>query len=328
MISGRGLGITGGTLDKLEAIPGYRTRLATKEFLEVVRRCGCAICGQTERLAPADRKLYALRDVTGTVPSVPLITASILSKKLSEGLQALVLDVKCGCGAFMTTPDQARALALSLLTVARGLGVRTAALITDMDTPLGRTAGNAVEVLETLRVLRGEGPADVAALTVALGAQMLLLAGVESSEPQAREKIERTLAAGQGYDKFVEMVRLQGGDTRALEDPARLPQPGAVAVLKAKQAGCVVAVDAGKIGRACLLLGAGRTKTSDGVDPAAGIAEMVKPGEWVAAGDRLATLQAASSRQTEAALPLAAAAYRIAPEAPAARPLIIEALLK
>ena len=227
MISGRGLGLTGGTLDKLEAIPGFNTRLSPDAFRAALSRAGCAIIGQTDRLAPADRKLYALRDVTGTVPSIPLITASILSKKLAEGAASLVLDVKCGCGAFMRTPEQARALADSLLRVGRALGRTMAALITDMEQPLGRTAGNALEVREAVDVLRGGGPADVRSLTLALTARMCLLAGVATDAAAAERDLAARLDDGRALAAFRDMVAAQGGDIRVADDPgAVLPTAG------------------------------------------------------------------------------------------------------
>ena len=215
MISGRGLGATGGTLDKLEAIPGFRTNLSTAEFQQVCRDVGCVISGATADLVPADRKLYALRDVTGTVPSIPLITASIMSKKLAEGLDALVLDVKHGTGAFMKTLDDARALARSMVDTGKRMGVPTVALLTDMNQPLGRMAGNANEVNESVDALIGKGPADLMEVTLDLGAELLVLAKRESSTAAARKRLEKTISSGAGLEKFREMVAAQGGDLDA-----------------------------------------------------------------------------------------------------------------
>ena len=222
MISGRGLGITGGTLDKLESIPGYDTRLDNARFREVVDRVGCSIIGQTDRLAPADRKLYALRDVTGTVPSIPLITASILSKKLAEGAATLVFDVKCGAGAFMKTPADARALADSLLAVARGAGRHAEALVTAMDQPVGETAGNALEIAESVDLLRGAGPADALELALRLAVPMLTLSGVSPDEASARALLEKKLASGAALETFARMVEAQGGDPRVAEAPEKV----------------------------------------------------------------------------------------------------------
>jgi pyrimidine-nucleoside phosphorylase len=215
MISGRGLGATGGTLDKLEAIPGFRTNLSTAEFQKICREVGCVISGATADLVPADRKLYALRDVTGTVPSIPLITASIMSKKLAEGLDALVLDVKHGSGAFMKTLDNARALAKSMVDTGNRMGVPTTALLTDMNQPLGRMAGNAVEVNESVDALRGEGPADLMEVTLKLGAELLVSTGREATPAAARMRLEKAIATGAALEKFREMVAAQGGNLDA-----------------------------------------------------------------------------------------------------------------
>ncbi|MCX6997894.1 MAG: thymidine phosphorylase, partial [Kiritimatiellaeota bacterium] len=279
MISGRGLGLTGGTLDKLEAIPGYRTQLPTAEFLLIVAACGCSIIGQTERLAPADRKLYALRDVTGTVASIPLITASILSKKLAAGVDGLVLDVKCGRGAFMPTPAAARELAHSLVRVGRQMGQKMAALITGMDQPLGRAVGNALEVVEAIAALQGRGPDDLLEVTLALAERMLLLAGVARNAAEAGTLLARQLESGAAWEKFLDMVRRHGGDVAALEHPDRLPRARLQESFPAPASGFVAAADAEYIGRACLLLGAGRAQITDTVDPAVGVADLVKIGE-------------------------------------------------
>ncbi len=327
MISGRGLGITGGTLDKLEAIPGFNTRLSVEAFRRVLADTGCAIIGQTDRLVPADRKLYALRDVTATVPSIPLITASIMSKKLAEGAGALVFDVKCGRGAFMRTRKQAHDLAASLLDTGRAMGRRVAALITGMDQPLGRTAGNGVEVAEAVDVLRGRGPADVRALTLALTAQMTLLAGVHADAATAARELAARLDDGRALEVFRRMVAAQGGDARVADDPARhLPRPGATLEVPSPRAGHVVLVDAGMIGRVVLQLGAGRRTTDDIIDPAAGVSALVQCGERVAAGQPLLRLHARDAATAESLRAEAEAAVEIA-EAPRPQPpLILETL--
>jgi pyrimidine-nucleoside phosphorylase/thymidine phosphorylase len=328
MISGRGLGLTGGTLDKLEAIPGFNTRLSPDAFRAALSRAGCAIIGQTDRLAPADRKLYALRDVTGTVPSIPLITASILSKKLAEGAASLVLDVKCGRGAFMRTPEQARALADSLLRVGRALGRTMAALITDMEQPLGRTAGNALEVREAVDVLRGGGPADVRGLTLALTARMCLLAGVATDAAAAERDLAARLDDGRALAAFRDMVAAQGGDIRVADDPgAVLPTAAVMESLPAPADGWVAGVDAEIIGRVVLQLGAGRRRSDDVIDPAAGVDRLVQCGDRVRRGDTLMRLQAATPDLIAAVRDAARGAVRLA-DAPVTRPpLILETLL-
>lgn len=300
MLSGRGLGLTGGTLDKLEAIPGYRTNLSDAEFVRTVRDCGCSITGQTTRLVPADRKLYALRDVTGTVPSIPLITGSIMSKKLAEGIDVLVLDVKCGRGAFMKTRADARQLAESLAAVGRAMGKRVGALITDMNRPLGRAAGNALEVVESLESLRGRGPADLMELTLALGAEALVMSGAASTREAARGIQREKLESGEAYRRFHAMVRAQGGDVEALEDYNRMPCAPVQEPLAAPCSGWVADVDAERIGRACLLLGAGRTKSDDRIDPAVGVSDLVQVGEKVAKGQVVAVIHAANDFFPEA----------------------------
>ena len=327
MISGRGLGLTGGTLDKLEAIPGFNTRLSIEAFQRVLAEVGCAIIGQTDRLAPADRKLYALRDVTATVPSIPLITASILSKKLAEGASTLVFDVKCGRGAFMRTREQAQALAASLLNTARTMGRRVGALITDMEQPLGRTAGNAVEVAEAIEVLQGRGPADVRALTLALTAQMTLITGIHTDAATATRELTARLDDGRALDVFRRMITAQGGDGRVIDDPTRyLPRPDASLELPAPRSGQVVFVDAEKIGRVVLQLGAGRSRTEDRIDLAAGISGLVQCGDSVSSGQPLMRLHAHTAAIAENLRAEALAAIEIT-DAPCPRPaLVLETL--
>ncbi len=324
MISGRGLGITGGTLDKLEAIPGYSSQLSIPEFQRVVAEVGCSIIGQTARLAPADKKLYALRDVTGTVPSIPLITASIMSKKLAEGADTLVFDVKCGRAAFMQTPDAARELARSLLRVGRALGRRMGALITDMAQPLGRTAGNAVEVAEAIETLKGGGPADTRALTIELTALMCERAGVMSDRAAARRALAERLDDGRALEVFRRMVEAHGGDARVIDEPLRLPQPGAVLEVPAPRDGIVTEIDARQIGRVVLQLGGGRTATDDVIDPAAGVDRLVQAGEAVARGQPLMRLLARDAARAGELLHEAAAAVQLGEVPPAERKLVIE----
>ncbi|MEI6564550.1 MAG: thymidine phosphorylase [bacterium] len=326
MISGRGLGITGGTLDKLESIPGYRTGLSIPEFIKVIQACGCSMIGQTERLVPADRKLYALRDVTATVPSIPLIVSSIMSKKLAEGIDGLVLDVKCGRGAFMTTLEDARALAEGLVRVGRAMGKRVTVMITRMDQPLGRSVGNAVEIMESMDILKGRGPADCTELTLLLAAEMLVVAGVAPTADAGLAVVRRKLASGEPFELFKKMVRLHGGNTDVLDDPRRFPSSAVRVDYGAPASGFVRDVDAGKIGRASLLLGAGRALTTDAIDPAAGLSNLVKTGEQVDAGSPLVTLHAASQDRVESAMELVRAAFVIGAEPVAAVPLLLERL--
>jgi len=327
MISGRGLGITGGTLDKLESIPGYRTDLSTEEFVAVVEKCGCCIIGQTAELAPADKKLYALRDVTGTVPSIPLITASIMSKKLAEGIDALVLDVKFGQGAFMKTLEEAQQLAMNMVEVGTRMGKGIAALITDMNQPLGRSAGNAVEVAETVETLRGDGPDDLLEVVIALGARMLMLAGRAEDNLQAIEQLRRQLTSGAALEKFRTMVELQGGDPRVVDDPGILPQAPIRRPLPAPSPGYIAAVNAEEIGRGCLVLGAGRQRTEDRVDHAVGVTGLAKVGQKVEAGDPLLVAHARNEDSLQQAWPHFEAAFQITGTAPEPRPLVVDTIL-
>jgi pyrimidine-nucleoside phosphorylase len=283
-MSGRGLGHTGGTLDKLESIPGFRVALSPDEFVAVLQSVGCAIVGQTADIAPADKVLYALRDVTATIESVPLISASVMSKKLAEGSQALVLDVKCGRGAFMKTRDDALELARSLVAIGTAHGVRTEAFVTAMDGPLGRAVGNALEIAECLEVLGGGGPADLRALVETLGARALQLAGRATSDADGRTQIAAAIADGRARATLRAMVVAQGGDPGVIDDPERLPRAAHVAIVEAPAAGVVAAVDAELIGRASVLLGAGRDRAGDPVDHAAGIRLHVTAGMPVTRG--------------------------------------------
>jgi pyrimidine-nucleoside phosphorylase/thymidine phosphorylase len=325
MISGRGLGHTGGTLDKLEAIPGFRTDLPVDRFRALVREVGACLIGQTERLAPADRRLYALRDVTATVQSIPLIAASIMSKKLAEGIDALVLDVKVGSGAFMKTVGDARALAATLAAIGRRMGKRVSALLTDMSQPLGRAVGNALEVVETVELLRGAGPPDLRLVTVELTAEMLVLAGVARDGAAARARVEAAIADGSGLAKLEEIVRAQGGDPRALSDPERLPRAPRTWEVRAPAAGHVEAIDAEALGLAAVALGAGRARVEDRVDPAVGLVVHRRLGDPVARGEPLCTVH--EGDRSEPRPRMAArleAAFRIGPTAAAPPPLVIE----
>jgi pyrimidine-nucleoside phosphorylase len=326
MMSGRGLGLTGGTLDKLESIPGFRVTLTASEIRAVLREVGCCMMGQTEAIAPADRKLYALRDVTATVPSIPLIVASIMSKKLAEGAEALVLDVKWGSGAFMRTVAEARDLASALVRVGRQAGRQVTALITDMNQPLGRTAGNALEVREALDILRGAGPDDARGLTLDLCGHMLALGGLVPDPAAGRARAEQVLKSGAALERFRRLVACQGGDARVADEPERLPAASLREPILAEDSGYVALADAGAIGRACALLGAGRSKASDSVDPAAGVSELAKVGQPVKRGETLAVLHANSRAALEAARPLAVAAFRIGPSPIAAPRLVVETL--
>jgi len=324
MISGRGLGLTGGTLDKLESIPGYRTDLSTQQFRRVLEDVGCSIIGQTERLAPADKKLYALRDVTGTVPSIPLISASILSKKLAEGAGALVLDVKCGEGAFMRHRDDARRLADTMVAIGRNMGRRMSAFVTAMDQPLGRTAGNALEVRESIETLQGNGPADVVALTLELGAEMLVLTGVSPASDAARALLRAKLESGEGLQTFARMIEAHGGNPAVCENLSLLPQAVHIVEVPARRRGFVSAVSAEAIGRVVLLLGGGRRRTTDRIDPSVGVDRLVKIGAHVATGDVLMRIHARDGKSAEEVLKLAQDAVTVGPDVPASPPLIYE----
>ncbi len=311
MISGRGLGLTGGTLDKLESIPGYRTDLSSTELQKVVSDCGCVITGQTGRLAPADKKLYALRDVTGTVSSIPLITASILSKKLAAGVQGLVLDVKFGSGSFMKTESEARELAETMVAVGTRSGCRVEALLTDMNRPLGRSVGNSLEVHEVVRALRGEGPADLVELTFALGGRMLSMMGIPGDDHALRSLLADALHSGRAFEKFLKMVHLQGGDPVLVESPGELPTASTIETLPAPNAGYVTAVDAGKVGRSAFILGAGRTRREDVIDFAVGVSDLKQVGESVSKGESLCSIHANATGNLEEARTLLASSFTI-----------------
>jgi pyrimidine-nucleoside phosphorylase len=326
MISGRGLGHTGGTLDKLESIPGFRTGLSLDEYRAQVGQIGCALIGQTKDLAPADKKLYSLRDVTATVECLPLICGSIMSKKLAEGIDALVLDVKFGGGAFMKTLPQARALAEAMCAIGRAMGKPTRALLTRMEQPLGRAVGNAVEVAESIACLRGEaGAEDLMEVTYALGAEMLLLAGVAKDEAEARAKLAAVVASGAALEKFRAIVVAQGGDGRVCDAPADvLPKAKFSGEVHAARGGYVTRVDALAVALAGLRLGAGRARAEDAVRPAVGFTRLAKIGERVAAGDVLGVVHADDAGALATAQAELLAAVEIADAAPVAEALIVE----
>jgi len=301
MISGRGLGHTGGTVDKLEAIPGFRVGLSLAEFRGQLGRIGVALISQTAELAPADRRLYALRDVTATVESIPLICASILSKKLAEGIDALVLDVKFGRGAFMRERARARELAVALTSVARAMGKPTRAVMTAMDEPLGRSVGNALEIAECVECLRGTGPADLMEVTYALGEQMLVLGGRARDAAAARAELERSISSGSALAKFRELVAAQGGDSRVADDPSVLPASPIRAPLPSRSDGWVHDVDALGVALAAQRLGAGRARAEDAIDPAVGISGLAKVGQRVAKGQPLGVVHAGDGARLDEA---------------------------
>jgi pyrimidine-nucleoside phosphorylase len=323
MMSGRGLGHTGGTLDKLESIPGFRTALSLDEMRAALTRVGCAMLGQTAQIAPADKKLYALRDVTGTVESIPLISASIMSKKIAEGIDALVLDVKTGSGAFMKTVADSRRLAEMLVSIGQASGVRTEAVITDMDMPLGLAVGNALEVVECLDVLKGGGPSDLVDLCVDLSARMLILGQVASDRDDAVSKVRGVLGSGEALDRFRRVVEMQGGDPHVVDDPGRLPSVSTRYVVAAEQSGYLARIDAELIGRASVMLGAGRNRVEDAVDPAVGIVLRARPGAQLAAGDAVLELHYRDQATLDAALVLARRAVSLADAPPASRSIIV-----
>ena len=323
MMSGRGLGHTGGTLDKLEAIPGFRTGLDPSEFHHILATVGVVMGGQTETLVPADRRLYALRDVTGTVPSIPLISSSIMSKKLAEDVQGLVLDVKVGLGAFMEDVEQARTLAETMVGIGTRHGTRTVALLTAMDQPLGTAVGNANETAECIELLRGDAPPDMTEITYRLAEEMLVLGGVAATNEEARATLESTVASGRALEKLSEIIVAQDGDPRVLEDLSLLPQPPEFVEFEAQADGFVTECHARRIGVASVLLGAGRLRKEDEVDPAVGIWVFAKEGEQIAKGQPLARIGWRDGARLGKALKELETAWTIEPEPPPDKPLII-----
>jgi pyrimidine-nucleoside phosphorylase len=320
-MSGRGLGFSGGTLDKLESIPGYRVDLSTAEFKAQLRRIGIVLTGQSLDLAPADGKLYALRDVTGTVDSIPLIASSIMSKKLAAGAQAIVLDVKTGNGAFMTTLDSARQLAQAMTAIGHLAGRKVTALIADMNQPLGAAVGNALEVIEAIEALKGSGPADFMEHCLHLSAHMLLLGQKADSLETGRQMAQKVIADGSAFEKFCQMVSAQGGDVRYVEQPERLPRAERVEVVTAPRGGYIAQVHARAIGEAAVTLGAGRAKKSDQVDHAVGFIIHKKVGDPVTPGEPLFTIHARNEAQVEQARQAVLAAFSIQDSPAPALPL-------
>ena len=322
MISGRGLGHTGGTLDKLESIPGFRVGLSLDEFRTVLRKARLGLIGQTPEIAPADRKLYALRDVTSTVESRPLIAASIMSKKMAEGIDALVLDVKTGDGAFMQKYEDSQALAQAMVDIGRGMGKKVAALITDMDQPLGRAVGNALEIAESVETLKGNGPKDLEELSVELAAWMLSLAGAGTPLDTARTKVREALTSGAGLAKFREVIELQGGDPRVCDDVKHLPAAKEKVEVRADTAGRITKIACRAVGTAGMLLGAGRETVDSRIDPAVGLMLHKKVGDPVEKGEPLLTLHVNDRTRLDESLAMAKSAFRIGPTAPAPMPLV------
>ena len=314
MMAGRSLGHTGGTLDKLESIPGFATRLSEDAFVKQVASLGCAIMGQTDRLVPADRKIYALRDVTGTVPSLPLICSSILSKKKAEGTDALVLDVKLGRGAFFKKREETVRLAKSLVSLGNGLGIQTVALLTAMDQPLGRAVGNWLEVRESVDVLRGGGPKDVQDVTLALGAEMLVLGGKTRTHREGISILRKLLESGAAYDTFVRMVQAQGGDASVIENPEKVPPAAFVATVDSPSDGWVAGLDALEVGEISIGLGAGRVRKEDAVDHFAGIVLHKKTGDRVRKGETLAVIVTNKDAVVEESKARLIEAYQISPK--------------
>jgi pyrimidine-nucleoside phosphorylase len=324
MMSGRGLGHTGGTLDKLESIPGFRTGLSLDELRRGVATIGCALIGQTSEVAPADRKLYALRDVTGTVESIPLITASIMSKKIAEGIGGLVLDVKYGHGAFMKTEEDARRLARSLVDTGELAGVRTEALLTNMDAPLGRAVGNALEIVESIETLKGRGPKDLESLSVEFAARMLVLSGIEPDVARATSRVREALSSGAGVDKLRQIIENQGGDPKVIDDYSRLPTAPDKDVITAPRDGVVVAMGAEAVGRAAVGLGAGRDRLDAVIDPAVGFMVLAPVGARVKRGDPVIEIHHRNGHGLADARALLEPAIQIEDAPVAARPLVLD----
>jgi len=323
MMSGRGLGHTGGTLDKLEAIPGFRVGLSLDEMKTALRTVGCAMIGQTAQIAPADKKLYALRDVTGTVESIPLISASIMSKKIAEGIDALVLDVKTGSGAFMKTERASRRLAESLVSIGNASGVLTEAVITDMDVPLGRAVGNALEVIECVEVLKGRGPKDLTDVSVDLTARMLVLGRAVADRAAAETKVRDAIASGAGLERFRRIIEHQGGDPRVVDDYGRMPSAPGRHVIPAPRGGFVTYVDAEIVGRASVALGAGRDTVDAAVDAGVGIMLAATEGDPIRAGDPIFELHYRDRAKLPQAIEMLSRATAIGATRPAARRLIV-----
>jgi pyrimidine-nucleoside phosphorylase len=322
MMSGRGLGHTGGTLDKLESIPGFRTDLSLDDARAQLERLGCVLIGQTGEIAPADRKMYALRNATATVESIPLIAASIMSKKLAEGLTGLVLDVKRGSGAFLPELERGLELSRTMIELGTDHGCPTVVLITAMDRPLGRACGNALEVEEAILGLRGEGPPDLMTVTYAIGVEMLLLAKVTASRDEALDMLRAAISSGRAAERFQQIIEAQGGNPAVVDDPAILPQAGECEIFRAPRRGFVARVEPRAVGRGVVALGGGRQTLDDELDPAAGFVITARPGTWVEAGEPLATVFAANAVGVAAGRAALRSAIEIADEAELPLPLI------
>ena len=323
MMSGRGLGHTGGTLDKLESIPGFRTNLSVAEMRSALSAIGVALIGQTAQIAPADKKLYALRDVTGTIESVPLISASIMSKKIAEGIDALVLDVKCGKGAFMKTPEAARKLAESLVGIGKAAGVKTQAVVTGMNWPIGFAVGNANEVVECIELLKGNGRPDLIRNSVELSERMLISCGLARSRLEAATLCRRALDSGRALERLRAIIERQGGNPRVIDDYTLLPRAPEEHIMRAEGDGFVTDLDAGLVGRASVALGGGRDKVEDEIDPAVGIMIPATVGDEVRKGDALLRVLYRSKERLASALPLLIQAIRVGEAPPPVTPLVI-----
>jgi pyrimidine-nucleoside phosphorylase/thymidine phosphorylase len=324
MISGRALGHTGGTLDKLESIPGFRTDLTLDQFRAQLAEIGLSFIGQSAQVAPADGKLYALRDVTATVESIPLIASSIMSKKLAEGLDGLVLDVKFGAGAFMRDPERARLLAETMVGIGAAHGVETVALLTSMEAPLGREVGNAGEIRESIEVLRGGGPPDLVEVTMALGVEMLMLGGVAPDPTAARAALAAAVASGEALERFGRVIAAQGGDRAVLDNPDLLPSAPRAYEVPAPRSGFVSRCDALRVGVAAMRLGAGRERKEDTIDPGVGVRVLAKPGEEVAEGGALARLEYRHEARLQEALRVIDGAWTIGDAPPRPVPLVAD----
>ncbi|HEX8436971.1 thymidine phosphorylase [Archangium sp.] len=326
MISGRGLGHTGGTVDKLLSIPGFKMDVPVSEYRRLVREVGCCLISQTSAIAPADKKLYALRDVTATVDCIPLIASSIMSKKLAEGIDALVLDVKVGSGAFMKNVEDARTLARTMIGIGAEMGRKVTALLTDMEQPLGRAVGNALEIVEAVEMLRGRAPADYTEVTLALTAEMLMLSGKAASIAEARQKLRKVVADGTAVLKLKEIVWAQGGDPRAIDDYGLLPRARSTVDVVATRDGFVTAIDTEGVGLAAVALGAGRQRVDSVIDPAVGFTLLRKEGEPVKAGEPVVRIHYNDPAPVEDVKARLLASYHFGPQAPAPRPLVVERL--
>jgi pyrimidine-nucleoside phosphorylase len=331
MISGRGLGHTGGTLDKLESIPGYNVNLSTDEFRRIIKKCGFAMTGQTADIAPADKKLYALRDATATVPYIPLIVGSIMSKKLAEGLDALVLDVKTGSGAFMKSLEDSKRLAEALVQTGKQFNVRTQAVVSDMGQPLGKYVGNAVEVYECVKILRNEADDAMRAtreLSLELAARMLLQTNVAPDMMSAKATVEKKLTNGEALEKFEENIELQGGDPRSCDDPERLLTGGSVeCTIDSEMTGIVTEIDASRIGNSLVEIGGGRTRAEDSVDAAVGFCINVRIGDAVRSGEPLGVVYCRDRAQSEKVCGNLRSAFRVSCDVPVVKPKLIHAVI-